>query len=93
MVCIYCRIAIPVSLQVWPMRIMDALVIAMYIRIGAWAGCVAYLGWVGNAKACVLGISKKQTPAPFFVYDYPTQKLLQTAESEESISTYKTQTT
>ena len=49
---------------------MDALVIAMYIRIGAWAGCVAYLGWVGNAKAGVLEISKKQTPAPFFVYDY-----------------------
>ena len=35
---------------------------------------VAYLGWVGNAKACVLEISKKQTPAPFFVYDYFNSK-------------------
>ena len=46
----------------------------IYIRTWAWAGCVAYLGWVGNAKACVLEISKKQTPAPFFVYDYFNSK-------------------
>lgn len=43
--------------------------IVAYICTLAWAGCVAYLGWVGNAKACVLEISKKQTPAPFFIYD------------------------
>ena len=48
--------------------------IAVYIRTWAWASCVAYLGWVGNAKACVLEISKKQTPAPFFVYDYFNSK-------------------
>lgn len=61
-------------------------VMAVYTRTWAWAGCVAYLGWVGNAKACVLGISKKQTPAPFFVYDYLNSKT-KTAESEESIGT------
>ena len=62
-----------------------SVAIVVYIRIWAWAGCVAYLGWVGNAKAGVLEISKKQTPAPFFVYDYLNSKTKNTAESEESI--------
>lgn len=60
--------------------------IAVYIRTWAWAGCVAYLGWVGNAKACVLEISKKQTPAPFSYMIISTRKQ-KLAESEESIST------
>lgn len=68
---------------------IDVLAMVIYIRTWAWAGCVAYLGWVGNAKAGVLEISKKQTPAPFFVYDYLNTETLTFAESEESIGVYK----
>ena len=57
----------------------------MYIRIGAWAGCVAYLGWVGNAKAGVLEISKKQTPAPFFVYDYFNSRTIDKKPNPKSL--------
>ena len=68
------------------MRILVFRAMVMYIRTWAWAGCVAYLGWVGNAKACVLEISKKQTPTPFSYLIISTRKQ-KLAESEESIST------